>query len=289
MPAPSTPTPINQTFDTLLRALQPTASHAAQAQRMSNHVRDLLRHHLPDLRETFIIGSYARSTAIEPLDDVDVFIVLDPTRHPRSTPPQTLLRQLQTTVKKAMPHDVTLRLQERSIGLTYAGNTLRLDLVPALPDGEHYLVPDRGRDNWIRSSPRQQKALLDAADQRAGSKLRPLIRLAKAARRHAFGKLGSYHLEAMSWTAFTTPPPDYPRGFTALLNHLAETVIRHIADPTGSNGPSISLPLPEREDLQRRLRDTHKSAELALRLAAEGKLDKAHAQWRHVFGPVWPG
>ncbi|MCB9544016.1 MAG: nucleotidyltransferase [Myxococcales bacterium] len=281
--------PINQAFDAFVRALQPNKARAAQAERMQSHVRATLRHHLPSLRESFLTGSFARSTAIEPLADVDVFLVLDPRLATRATAPKELLRSVQTAVKKAMPGDAVAALQNHSIGLTYAGNDLRLDLVPALPEGEHYWIPDIPRGNWIRTSPRRQKALLDAADHRAGSKLRPLIRLAKAARRKGFGKLGSYHLEVMSLTAFASPPPDYARGFAMLLAHLGDKVIQHIQDPTGGDGPRLSLPLAERQDLQRRLNAATATAERALHLGATGALDKAHAQWRHLFGDGWPG
>lgn len=281
--------PIPQAFDAFVRALQPNKARTAQAERMQSHVRAALRHHLPALRESFLTGSFARSTAIEPLADVDVFLVLDPKAATRATPPKDMLRSIQAAVKKAMPTEANAALQDHSIGLTYAGNDLRLDLVPALPEGEHYWIPDIPRGNWIRTSPRRQKALLDAADQKARSKLRPLIRLAKAARRKGFAKLGSYHLEVMALTALPTPPPDYAHGIAMLLAHLGDKIIQNIPDPTGGDGPRLTLPLAERQELQRRLRDATATAERALHLGATGALDKAHAQWRHLFGAGWPG
>lgn len=287
--AATAPSPINQSFDQLRRALTPDPARAKRAQGVANHVRDQLRHHLDGLRETFLTGSVARKTAIRPLDDVDVFVVLDPAIHTRSTTPHETLRLLQRALKKALPQSVELRFQTRSIGLRYSGNDIRLDLVPALPDGERYTIPDRERDAWINTAPRAQKALLNAADQRIGGQLRPLIRLAKCARRHRFAALRSYHLEVMAWSAFTAPPGAYADGFTALLGHLAETVIQRIPDPTHQGGPRLALDHADRLDLQRRIREAHASAQRALDHAAAGRLEKAHAQWRHVFGGAWPG
>jgi tRNA nucleotidyltransferase (CCA-adding enzyme) len=71
-------------FEPELRGLasrvEPTQAQKAGAVRSHNYLRDLLQtgqfgHRILD---TYLTGSYARDTAIAPLDDVDMVVVVDP-------------------------------------------------------------------------------------------------------------------------------------------------------------------------------------------------------------------
>lgn len=280
---------IPRAFDAFARAILPDAKRRERADNVQRHLRSQLGHHLPGLRETFITGSIARSTAIAPIGDVDVFVVLDPSVHPRSTPPKATLRTLQRALQKALGSSATVRLQTRSVRVIHGTHDIPLDLVPAIPDPQGgHAIPDRDRDAWIVTDPRLHKTRLDEADRHAGSKLRPLIRMARAARAQGFPKLGSYHLEAMACRVMLPAPRSFDVGIRDLLAGLAEQVIQRIPDPSG-RGPAIHLDLDARTDLQRRLRDAHATAERAIAHAAAGRLPEAHAQWRHLFGPRWPG
>lgn len=279
---------IAQAFDRFGRDIMPERGRRTRADNVQRHLRSQLGHHLDGLRETFITGSLARSTAVRPLDDVDVFVVLDPRVHSRSTTPKATLRTLQKALKSALGSSAERRLQTRSIGVAFAGHDIRLDLVPAIPeDGGDYAIPDRERDAWIVSNPRRHKQRLDGADRAAGSKLRPLIRMAKIARQKHCPKLGSYHLEAMACRAGLAQPRSFDVGVRDLLTALADGVMQRIPDPSG-RGPAIHLELGVRQDFQRRLASARDTAIRALAYAEAGRLAKAHGQWRHLFGGAWP-
>lgn len=279
---------IAQAFDRFRRDIMPDRGRRKRADNVQRHLRSQLGHHLDGLRETFITGSLARSTAIKPINDVDVFVVLDPKVHTRAQQSKPTLRLLQKALKAALGGSATIRLQTHSVGVAFTDHDIRLDLVPAIPDSGSYHIPDRQRDAWIITNPRIHKQRLDEADRRAGSKLRPLIRMAKAARARGFPKLGSYHLEAMACRLNMAAPSSFDVGVRDLLGGLAEHVMQRIPDPSG-RGPAIHLELAARRDLERRLRQTHETAQRALEHGAQGRLGKAHAQWRHLFGPSWPG
>lgn len=279
---------IPQAFDRFRCDIVPDTKRAKRANNIQRHLRDQLKHHLAGLRETFITGSLARSTAIKPLSDVDVFVVLNPKTHSRSRQPKATLRLLQRAVQAALGGTATVRLQTRSVGVIFQAHDIHLDLVPAILDAEgDYYIPDRDRDAWIITNPRLHKRMLDAADQATGSKLRPLIRMAKVARRRSFPKLGSYHLEAMACRLGLSPAAGFDVGICDLLRGLEAQVIQRIPDPSG-RGPAIHLDLDARRDLERRLQEARLTAERAIEHADAGRLDKAHAQWKHLFGANWP-
>lgn len=277
---------IAQAFDRFGRDIMPDGGRLKRAENIQRHLRSQLEHHLDGLRGSFITGSLARSTAVKPLGDVDVFVELDPGKYTRSMSPKEALRALQKALKSTLGSSATLRLQNHSIGVE-GNHDIRLDLVPAIPlaNGD-YAIPDLERGQWILSNPRLHKKRLDEADQRAGSKARPLIRMAKVARRLHFKKMGSYHLEAMACRVLTTAPKSFDVGVRDLLAGLEAVVMERIPDLAG--GPAIHLDLGERQGFQRGITVAKDAAIRALAYAEAGRIEKAHAQWRHVFGQTWP-
>src|SRR5436853_575866 len=107
------------------------------------------------IRGHYLIGSYARKTAVYPLDDVDIIFVIDPaawTTDPRFFPaPLSVL----TSFAKAIRYRYTsssVYLQRRSVGLELFH--MRIDVVPAIlneRDDESVWVGDRYENHWILS------------------------------------------------------------------------------------------------------------------------------------------
>lgn len=280
---------IARAFDQFHRQVVPAGSRRKTAEKIQQHVRRQLGAHLKGLQGSFLTGSIDRGTAVKPINDVDIFVVLDPREHGLSQEPRAAIRALQRALKSALGSTAHLRPQTHSVGVTVGGTDVRLDMVPAIPDAQAdvYRIPDRDRGAWIITNPRLHKKRLDAADAAAGSKLRPLIRMTKVARARSFGQLGSYHLEAMSCVALERPPKSFEAGTIELLDGLSRLIMQRIRDLAG--GPAIHLELQARKDLARRLEAAHQTALRAATHASAGRLTKAHAQWRHLFGDGWPG
>lgn len=162
-------------------------------------------HHHPgagakdDIRD-ILSSSYSRRTAIRPLNDIDVFVVLNPITHRDCYPPAapaSCLKKIRAALQAAYPnHEV--RLQGRSVHIDFTGTGIGYDVVPAFEEraGGEYKIPDRDRDEWIRTNPEKHKAACIAANDRAGGKLNRLIKAAKRwnQRQPARAQLRSFHL-----------------------------------------------------------------------------------------------
>src|SRR5258708_5198553 len=71
----------------VVRSLEPTQTQKDGAVRSQNHLRDILLtgQFASRITKSYLSGSYARDTAVYPLDDVDIIFVINPASW-RSTP-----------------------------------------------------------------------------------------------------------------------------------------------------------------------------------------------------------
>ncbi len=145
-------------FKTFLSSLQPGEADVAAAKAAHETVREELRTDDDSKeahKETFLSGSYARSTAINDINDVDVICVLDLDH--RITEPEVCLAWIQGIL--ARYYKETKR-QGRSVGAS-AAKGVWLDIVPATPvsaDDGPLWIPDREAREWVQTHPKGQIA-----------------------------------------------------------------------------------------------------------------------------------
>lgn len=179
-------------------------------------------------------GSFARSTKVRPLDDIDMLSLLNA----RGTSETIyLFKQCTYLVKITDPSsplapfadsdgyvNSTRILNKFKSGLQDVPNYQKaeikrngvavilnlksyswvFDIVPALPMGDssgnttHYLIPN-GSGKWMRTDPRRDQTAITEANQRQGNNLIPLIRLIKYWNMYSYAapRISSYYLETM--------------------------------------------------------------------------------------------
>ena len=170
----------------VLADIEPTPTQKSGAQRSHNHLRDLLDsgHMAKRITNSYLSGSYARNTAIWPLDDVDVIFEIDPAHwsgsifrsHP---PPKSVLDSFATAIRRRYALS-SVYSQRRSVRLELYH--LDIDVVPAIcsPTGSNVvLVPDRTADSWIKSSPQGHSERASHLNKRHDGKFKPLVKLGK--------------------------------------------------------------------------------------------------------------
>lgn len=151
------------------------------------------------------------------------------------------------------------------------------------------MIPDRDRDSWIQTDPKKHAAACVKANERANGTLNPLIKMAKQCNVRAGKPLRSFHLEVMSYEAFTSAPARLPDGLHALLASLMDRVLGPCPNPAGA-GPNITAGIPPEKRSAARdfLKRASEQAARALQLERDGKLDEAHFVWRELLGDAYP-
>src|ERR1700722_5314036 len=134
---------LSSDFKTYLSSIEPDSDSVTDAKNAHEKVREQLRTDTESKdahKETFLSGSYARSTAIHDINDVDVICIMDIDH--TITEPEVVLSWLQGALSKNYSKT---RPQGRSIGAA-ADKDVWLDIVPSTPvsavDGPLW-IPDR--------------------------------------------------------------------------------------------------------------------------------------------------
>jgi hypothetical protein len=132
--------------------------------------------------DTYLTGSYKRDTAVRPLEDVDIVVLIDPSHwdipwYASKPDPGALLQSFARAVRNRYPTS-RVQVQRRSVGLKLTH--LDLDVVPAIDQGnDMLLIADRSDRTWIRSGPKRHTDLALTLNAKRAMKLKPLVKLLK--------------------------------------------------------------------------------------------------------------
>lgn len=278
---------VQRAFEEFLQELELTDAEREDASGQHTRLREALQQRMA-VADNFLSGSYRRHTAIRPLNDIDVFLVLKENEdHDRDSTPDAVLTKIQDTLEEIWPGK-TATVQSRSVNIEFSGTGIAYDVVPAFADGDGvYLIPDRDVGGWIQTNPKIHAERSTAANELAGKKLKPLLKALKHANCHHDGECRSFHLEVLSWSALTAAPDTYLAGFITMIEGIAATICVACPDPAGL-GPDIGPPLTRCQRSQTWLSRMAELAREARSLAEDGRVGAAHAKLRELFGPKWP-
>lgn len=169
----------------LVKSIRPTRTQINGAKRSHIHLRKILNTGRFENRiiKSYLSGSYARETAIYPLDDVDVIFEIDH-RHWESPifrkypDPEVVLKSFHRAIKGRY-QETRVRLQRRSVGLRLSH--LDIDVVPAISAGKGrmLLIPDRAERVWIPTAPQIHSEAGIAANKFQDKLFKPLVKLLK--------------------------------------------------------------------------------------------------------------
>lgn len=251
---------------------------------------------------TRLIGSYARSTAVLWVKDIDILIFLASDALDRT--PNALLLELRRILDDYPDAVVNASGQRRSIRLELVEHDLVVDIVPAVaPDGDDQplKVPDRPRQDWISSDPFGYMGRLSRLNKEHDCKVVPLVKLTKVWRdvNMKIRRPKSYMLEVMVLDAvesggITLVGELWPSILAQLFAHWADRYhalmeqghgVPRVFDPQLGHLISAGWQRTEFETFMRRVREADAAARRAL---VAGSEEIAAEEWSRLFGDCWP-
>lgn len=243
------------------------------------------------IKSRFISGSFGRHTNLRPLHDIDLFIELEPKAHggPDAVRPSELLAEVKAAAERSNPGK-TAKLQARSVNLEFSGTGIGYDLVPAFSvDEEVYVIPDLGKDAWVKTNPRLHKEYTQRANERAKGMGLGLIRAMKQWNTKTGKNLRSFHVELMVAGLLRSKPESFAEGLRTLFDKLRAQVDLPCPDPAGLSGDVDAGTDPfKRRRAKDGLETAFRAAEQARALELRGDHEGAHKLWRQIFGDVYP-
>lgn len=257
----------------------------------------------------FLTGSYARHTKTKPLKDIDIFVVLNASKHDYRQKPASSVLNAFADALRAKYGDKAVRKQSRSVnldfGLVYGfsedtdDNTdyrvLSIDVVPAFQAGSNYEIPDGDSGKWIKTNPEIHAAKATAAHQAYSNEWKGLVRMVKYwnnNKRHGEQKpvKPSFLIEVMALEClYGGWGGHFDREIQAFFATLADRVLEEWPDPAGL-GPPVSNGMDAVRKARARslLQAATREASLAIHHARQGQNGEALKAWRQLFGPKFP-
>lgn len=256
----------------------------------------------------FLTGSYARHTKTKPLKDIDIFVVLNASKHDYRKKPATDALDAFTNALVAKYGNKAIRKQSRSVNIDFGvvygfspdedDNTnyrvMSIDVVPAFQAGSNYEIPDEPSGEWIKTNPEIHAAKAIAAHQAYSNEWKGLVRMVKYWNnnsRHGEKPVKpSFLIEVMALEClFGGWGGQFDREIQAFFATLADRILDEWPDPAGlgppvTNGMDSARKSRARELLKAAARD----ATLAINHARQGRNGDALKAWRALFGPKFP-
>lgn len=181
-------------------------------------------------KDSFLAGSYARDTSINPIKDVDIPIL---TTYTDADDPVTVLRELRKVLKRNYDktEDDTAN-QRRSIRVELADEGLTMDIIPAYaPSGSNAAIkiPDRVVKGWIDTHPRAHVALSEerngASSEISGQHIyKPTVKLLRWWKHHQLPKQRhpkGFLVEIMAYECASTTAAHWAEALKGTMDAIA--------------------------------------------------------------------
>ena len=283
------PTTIKQGFEKLRENLEITGLQEETVSTRQQNVRDVVAAGMSVL-DSFLTGSYRRSTMIAPLTeaDVDVFVVLDP-KHYSANGQQALLDEVRRVLRKTYTR--TPEISPNGQAVTIRFDDFKIDVVPGFNrQGGGFLIPDAQANRWISTDPKKHVELWTASNKIHNGNLVPLIKMIKGWNKTHSTLLRSFHLECMIREILTNITiSDFSSGYRYVLNSAKDKVYTPVYDPAGYGGDvGSSMALMDKQAAAVGLNSACNLALEAERLESAGRTAEAFEKWRKVFSDYFP-
>lgn len=276
-------------FAQLRSNLEITGLQASTVSTRQQNVRAAVERRMTVL-DSFLTGSYSRSTMIAPLSaaDIDIFVVLD-TRYFHQYRPSGLLEHLRAVLRETYPS--TPRISRNGQAVTITFSDFLVDVVPSFHrQGGGFLIGDMRSETWISTNPIVHNKLITDSNAAHNGALVPLIKMIKGWNRNKGDPFVGFYLELLSQSVLDgVCVTDFSSGIRFVLDKGRERVRHKIADPAGFGDQigglnNVSTVHEALAKFEGSLRD----AQRAEQLAAKGYIRQAIDEWRKVFGDFFP-
>lgn len=281
-------TTIAASFERLAANLEITQLQSTLASTRQQEVRAAMEAGFTVL-DSFLTGSYAKSTMIAPLvdADIDIFVVLSADYFSRYTP-SGLLTEVRRVLRQRYTQTPEISPDGQAVTVTFTD--FKVDVVPAFHrQGGGYLIPN-SPSGWISTDPTVHLAQVTRENTRQNGLLVPLIKMMKGWNRTQGSTLRGFYLELMTMKVLSgVTISDYPSAVRYVLDKGREAVKYTVTDPAGFGDQIQGL---RRGTPQQAVAMFQASYDVALGAEKWAQnsfyIRTAVDEWRRLFGDYFP-
>lgn len=288
-------TTVKQSFQKLKENLEITGLQKETVSDRQNSVRKVLDAGLV-VKESFLTGSYSRSTMIAPLNDadVDIFVVLD-VRYYHNYNGQNggqagLLDLVKRTLRKTYTN--TPDISRNGQAVTICFNDFKVDVVPAFyRQGGGFLIPNSISQSWISTDPKKHVAVMSTSNAAHNNDMVPLIKMIKGWNKNIGSFFMSFHLEVLALSILNNVTiSDFPSGMRFYFDKSKDLISKQNPDPAGFGG-DVGAYLNNGEKIDKAVSKFQLAYERAVKAEEYDRFEytqDAIEVWRKIFGDYFP-
>jgi hypothetical protein len=259
-------------------------------------VRDVVEAGM-DVQDSFLSGSYSRSTLIAPLAeaDIDVFVVLDPKYFHHYNNGQNggqagLLDLLKRTLRKTYTRTPDISRNGQAVTIRFDDFTV--DVVPAFNrQGGGFLIPNSITKSWLSTDPQKHIEIFSEANATHNGDLVPMIKMIKCWNRSISKHFRSFHLEVLALSIYNNVTiSNYWSGTRFFLDKARALIPVQVLDPAGY-GDDVGRYIGGQTAIDEavgKIQSDYERAVKAEQYAGQSDIVNALAMWKVVFGDPFP-
>lgn len=275
---------------TLLQCINGLIDNVTVTDRQEDNIKASISNltgHLEDetndlfIKEVFTNGSYERDTIIRPLDDIDLFAVLNKDNwkdeYGNLPSPQSVLSKFKNFLNSV--NDYKDKVKQDRPCVTIELSNKSFDVLPSFEEiGGGYSIPNYDLKSWIYSYPEQLTKNLDSVHKNRDYKVKQVIKAVKYWNRENNKLIPSFHIEEVAINIFLLNSfKNFEEGIRLWYNN-AESYL-------------LSMKFKSNDDYTSALNKIKKAKDKlneAKNLYDENKEAEAIKIWKDVFGQEFP-
>lgn len=289
-------TTIRQSFLELKQHLEITGLQESTVSTRQKSVREVMEAGMT-VSDSFLTGSYSRSTMIAPLKeaDVDIFFVLDSDYFNHYNNGQNggqagLLDLVKRTLRRTYTRTPDISRNGQAVTIRF--EDFIVDVVPGFKrQGGGYLIPNSINQNWISTDPKRHVEIMSAANKAHNGDLVPLVKMIKGWNKANNKYFGSFHLEVLALQILNEVTiSDFPSGVRYYFDKGRDLIAQKNLDPAGYGG-DVGSYINTQEKVQEAVAKFQFAYDRAIKAEdydARGYVRDAVDMWIKTFGDYFP-
>jgi len=282
-------TTISLSFQKLKKNLEITGLQKNTVATSQENVRNAIAGEM-DILDSFLTGSYSRSTMIAPLSeaDIDIFIVLDP-KYYEMDGQASLLDKVKRVLLKT--YTKTPKISRNGQAVTITFTDFVVDVVPAFNrKGGGYLIPNSVQKTWIATNPKTHVDIMIEKNKNHGGDLVPIVKMIKGWNRNIKYSFVSFRLELLAIEIFENVTiSNYSSGMRYFFDKGRDRIKYKANDPVPYGGEISGLRnITTQEEAVSRFETAYNRAVNAEQYYKNGKIENAVCEWKKIFGDYFP-
>lgn len=246
---------------------------------------DNLKRHLESddcnlkIKEVFLNGSYIRGTMIRPINDIDVFAVIDDTDYyvnGKEPNPQSVLTSFKTYLNNLA--DYNGRCHQDRPCITIELSKLHIDVMPALRHAGALVIPNNSLSGWMFTDPKTHNENFIDIDKRCNYKVKDVVKAVKRWKKDRELPLPSFQVEVIAGYIFNLFQfKNAQEGIELWFEHAEDYLSMAMTD-------SYS----QYETVRNAVKNTTTCLDDAKTDIEKGNVASAIKKWKEIFGRDFP-